>query len=436
LNIFEQANSNGVEIAMHDQHNKFAIKTWTLNNGITVSLKPSNIVKKQVTISALARGGISSLTDPEECMTAKILIPYIGNSGIGTFSPSALQQYDLDFDVSLDMHKRTIVASGGKEELETLFEIIHAFFSSPSFHENIWDKLLEKCSSNEMQKLKDPEVLFARHLAKLYSQDCILLDDFDAQIAKKNLCEPLFNHFFGAPNAFHFAISGDFTMEEITPLIKNYLGTLRSGSAEVGTGVEVIKTPAAVVDSKLHAGSSTNIKTVIGFVYPAKEILFNIKNQYASDLVSLILHRRLKNTLREELGQTYHVDVERFGPKDISSWNTVLQVLFTGQEAHRDSMINESLRTIESMKQDGVTEEELTFAKQALSQDYKRQQRSNYYWSYSLNLAHLFSFPYDVVLDYANNLSTIKCDDIKAMMGQMFNGSPPIVASLFPEKVK
>lgn len=438
LNIFDMNSSISGEISSAENEKRYEIATWKLSNGISVALKPTKLEKKQVMIHALALGGISSTETPEECMTARILIPYLQNSGIGPFSINYLNQLreteELYFRASLDDDTRSLFTSGHKHDVETMFEIIHAFFASPSFNPIVWDGVNQVISMLSGKALNEPDAQFNAYLEKIYSNDNFHLRNFDPTLTNEELVKPLYNRFFGAPKSFHFSIIGDFTYEEIEPLVKKYLGTLPSREQELLFSSSIIEFPKEELRFDFVCGNSTNTTTILGYTYCAKEILTHAKENFTFSIMNKLLESRLKYSLREDAGHTYHVSVGPLGPKDTCERNAVLQISFTAQEEHRQELIQKTVEAIEELKKSEITEEELAMAKQSLLQTYKKMQRSNAYWSLMLNNSKIYSKPYDTVLDFNSNISLITIADMKGMIHKVFNGAFPIIATLLPEK--
>lgn len=435
LAIIEKQDLVEGEITAIDEEEEYGITYWTLNNGISISLKPSKLERQQVEVRAVASGGFSASASPEEYMTSQLLIPYVFASGFGEFNHEELADLNenekLSFDVSLDHTRRSITASGNKQDLKKIFEILHAFFSSPTFNPAIWSSLNEHMTKSTLKALNDPTVRFNNFLDKIYSNDNFRVDFFDASQAEESLSQELFDRFFGAPQAFHFSIVGDFSLEEVEPLIKTYLGSLSDQSPKTISSTTIIELPKETIHDEFIFGKLTNTKTVIGYVYNTRKTTPDTKSLFVFALMKEIVQRRIHSLLREDLGQTYNVAVTDYGPLDTNESNSVLQISFTAQEDYRKMMIEHALDAIEKLKENAISKEELLIAQQTLVQAYKKMERSNRYWVSTLNSlkeqTRASSF-----CDYKSNIFSITEEDIEEMIHTVFDESYPSVISHLP----
>ena len=436
LKIIEERPISDGEITAIEEDEQYGITTWTLSNGISISLKPSKLERQQVELQAVAIGGFSCTVSPEEYMTSQLLIPYAFASGFGEFNYEELhnlhENEELFFNAALDHTSRHISASGHKRDLKKMFEIIHAFFSNPSFNPTIWKQVNEYMVKAESKKLNDPSFRFHSFLNKMYSNDNFRVGLFDPSLTDASLPHELFEHFFGAASAFNFSIVGDFSLEEVEPLIKKYLGSLSDQSPKTLASSNIIELAKESYRAELNFGKPSNTKTVIGFTYKTKEATPGTKSHFVFDIMTDILQRRLQNLLRENLGHTYHVSVSDYGPLDTNESVGVLQISFTSQENHREVMTESALIATQKFQQSEITEEELSIAQQTLLQAYKKMERSNRYWVSRINNSRINSIALETVLDYKSNISSITEEDVEEMIHTVFDESYPSVISHLP----
>ncbi len=439
LNYFGESSYPAGEVVSTEFETNYGIKTWNLSNGISVSFKPTKNQKNQVLIHAVAPGGLSSTTSPEEYMSAQLLVPYTFISGFGPFNLNMLKENEkLFFQVSLEHDRRSVIANGYRQDMETMLEIFHAFFTTPfpsclstSCLSN-WNILKMRMQQVYARALSEPRAQFKYYIDQVYSNRDYRMESFDSELVFESLAPSLYTRFFGAPTAFHFTIVGDIATEDIEPLIKKYFGSLPNRSPEKLFSSNIIDFPKKKIQNEFKCGKISTTQTVMGFTYNTQEIESHIKSLYAFQTMSYILQHRLQTVLREELGHTYHVDVQSYSPKDTNERNGVLQIFFTSQEAHREMMIESTLDVIDEFKKREILPEEVSKAVQTLLNIIKKLEHTNIYWASQIEKTKIYSLPIGDVLNYSAIISSITADDVKEIIHKVFE-APPIILSHLPE---
>lgn len=277
------------------------------DNGVSVSLNTTNIVDGQVDFEARSPGGLAVLTDAD-IPAADAAGSVVGESGVATYDPVALDAFLADKDVSLqlgiDAFTEGMAGGAATSDLEVLFQLIHLQMTQP----RVDDVALSQYLDDELPYASDPSIepgyaefktlLDARYddprylLPTVDSLNSVTADDIDRVVRDR----------FGDASDFSFAFSGDFDMDEATDLARRYLGTLpATGRDEVVDYVEP-PPPSGVVDEETNAGEGAQAR--VSYLFTASATSDRI-DDVAALVVQELVTSRLTDTIREDLGDSY-----------------------------------------------------------------------------------------------------------------------------------
>jgi zinc protease len=187
---------------------------------------------------------------------------------------------------------------------------------------------------------------------------------------------------FADASDFTFFLVGSFTPEQVRPLVERYVASLPNlGRVERGVD-RGIRPPRGVVRKVVQRGVEPRGATQIVFT---GQMAFERTNVLALQSLADVLRLRLRESLREDLGGTYGVDVRSAVARE-----PVGQYQFSlGFGANPDRIEELSRVTFEEisrLKVDGPTEEELTKVREMQFRAREVDLRENHYWITQLML--------------------------------------------------
>ena len=113
----------------------------------------------------------------------------------------------------------------------------------------------------------------------------------------------------------------------------------------------------------------------------------DVSEMYRARMAGNILRRRLRETLREELGTTYSVGVNFGNPSRVTNYGTIT-VAYSSAPEKADLMADTTLAIIKALRADGPKAEEVTSLKEQERRELEVAEKQNAWWLGSLQLVH------------------------------------------------
>ncbi len=279
-----------------------------LDNGVKVVLKPTTFKNDEILIRASRWGGTSLYDDIDHPAFASFVA---SNSGNGPLNNKQLSKFlsgkVVNVSVSVGQLSESVSASSTRKDLETALQMIYNKFTN----QNLDAEAVSGALANQIEILKNieatptPEKVYDDTLQAVLSQNhprrAPMTSDRVAKIdAEKALA--IYKERFSNANGFVFVLVGAFEVEEIKPLLAQYLGSLPS-NGKLSTFRDLGITPPEkkmnVVVKKGKEDKAT-VTLVYNGTYEGK-----VEEERVLNALGEILQMRLTEELRENEGEAY-----------------------------------------------------------------------------------------------------------------------------------
>jgi len=278
-----------------------------LENGVTVAFNTTQIVEGQVFMEARSPGGLLAVPD-EDVPDADALRDVTGRSGVGDFSPVALDAFLDDKQVSLsayiDIHEEGLFGSSATADLETYLQLIHLAMTEP----RVDPVALEQYLDDNLPRAEDPSIdadyaEFKALLDARFDDPRFLLPTPEslATVDADGILRVAADR-FGDASDWTFSFSGDFDLDEAIDLAARYLGALPAAGRIETTDYVNPPPPAGVVVSEVQAGQGEQANVSFEFVGRASADRID---DVIARVVNEVIQNRLTDFVREELGDSY-----------------------------------------------------------------------------------------------------------------------------------
>ncbi|WP_205512571.1 M16 family metallopeptidase [Longitalea arenae] len=207
---------------------------YTLSNGITVTLKPTDFKSDQIIMGATRPGGKNSYGLADK-YNAEYMVPATVAMGVGQFSPTDLGKALAGKTVRVEPVFTTISdgfsGNSSVKDLPTLFQLTYLQCTAPRADTALFRAFVQK---NKLQFAKidaNPKAAFVDTLYKTFFNNNPLAPvvvpnsaDFDKIDLDRVLA--IRREHLGDCSNMHFVFAGSFTEAAIKPLIEKYLASL------------------------------------------------------------------------------------------------------------------------------------------------------------------------------------------------------------------
>jgi zinc protease len=193
---------------------------------------------------------------------------------------------------------------------------------------------------------------------------------------------------FSNASDFTFFMVGAFKVDEVLPLIAQYVGGLPSTGRAGGEAKDVgIHFPPAPVRATVDMGREPRSNVAISFYADPSSDPVEAENVAAA---TTVLDIALRDVLREDLSQTYTVSVGQGGTSLPQHGGGYMRVSFGAAPENVASMTERVFTEIKKLQQDGPSADLTNRAKESAKRGYEEALRQNGYWMGRLQAVHLF----------------------------------------------
>ncbi|MDR1596759.1 MAG: insulinase family protein, partial [Treponema sp.] len=207
------------------------ITEFTLSNGAKVIVCPTDFRKDFFVFNAVSRGGLS-LVHNNEYPSASIAAEYAGMSGLNGFRQTQVTKKlagkNVEVGPELNETYAGLYGSAATRDMESLFQLVNLYFSSPNFTEAAWKRVTGNIASRIEANQKYPLNYFAAELYKFIYPGSIRHNEPDDSFAgalDAAGAQQFYRQFYGGAGNFTFIFTGDIAMDEVKRLSALYLAS-------------------------------------------------------------------------------------------------------------------------------------------------------------------------------------------------------------------
>jgi zinc protease len=416
-------------------YDALGVTRWQLSNGVRVWLKPTDFQQDELLFSGLHPGGTSLAAD-DGLPSVELATTIVGAGGVGEFSAVELQKRlaGRSLRVSPFVTELTEGVQGGCSlaDAQTCFELLYLCFTAPRRDPEAFASLKERLGAIVANRALDPNQAFSDTLAVTMAQhhprvrplssETVATLDLDAALA-------FYKDRFADASGFSFALVGSFQLDQVRPLVLQWLGglpALQRAETWRDTG---IRPPTGVVRKTVLRGKEPKSQTQIVFTGPLE---WKRENRYALQSLADVLQLRLREVLREDLSGTYSVSASAGTDRDPFPRYRV--AVSFGCDPHRlDELSQEVFRVIERLQQEGVAAGDVTKVREEQRRDYETSLRSNGYWLAQLMYRDRYGLDPGEILTYADLVKGLDAATLQDAARRYLHADNYVQVSLRPQ---
>lgn len=406
-----------------------------LSNGVRVVLKATDFKNDEILFKAYSPGGFSVFTD-EDLVTGKMAARIMDYSGLGNFSLIDLQKLLAGKQVSttpyINALHEGLSGSAAPDDLELLLQMIYLQFTASRQDSAAFTSLMTQYRSQLENKSLSPEAAYQDTFSvtlngyhprrKPMSVD--MLNQVD--LAK---AQTLYNDRFADASDFTFLFVGNFTNEQITPLLLQYLASLPAINRNENWVNEEINTPKGRISKNVKRGVEPKSTTRIVF---SGEFDYARQNRYDMYSMMQILNIRLREVLREDMGGVYGVGVWASMSKDPES-NYSLNVVFGCAPDRVQELTDAVMVEVKSLMSNAPDQVNVDKVKETQRREREINIQKNSYWLNSLAVYYREGRDLSDFMKFNELIEGFSAEDAQAAAAKYFNLENMIQVTLYPE---
>lgn len=415
----------------------FDATTYTLSNGVKVTIKTTDFKSDEIMMTAVRKGGKNNygLADRSNVQFATDIVE---SMGLGEFAPNELEKIiagkNVKVDVEISDINDAVKGSSSVKDFETMLQLTHLYLTAPRKDEDLFKAYKEKQVGVLQFMTSNPRVAFIDTTVKtMYSNNPLARmvipkpTDFDKLNLDRSL-EIYKNEICGG-DGYHFFFVGNIKPENALQFIEAYIGGLpTSGKPNTvkDNGVRPVKGV-----TKMEVKKGKEKQSLIMSVYTG-EIPYTEDLAFKTQALAEVLNIKVIEELREKMGAIYGGGFNGSVSKEPYERYSIQLQLPCGPE-NVEKLLAAANTEIEKIKTNGPDAKDVEKVKNQWKEKHITDVKENKYWTGKLESSLFWGRDKDRVLQYEKYLEKLTPADIKETAQKLLNGNNQFTSVLYPE---
>jgi zinc protease len=190
-----------------------------------------------------------------------------------------------------------------------MFQLVYLYFTAPRADQVAYESYKVRVSEILASSKMTPERAYSDTVSVTMAQGHFRARPFTQEVLDEmdlNASLSVFRDRFADASDFTFYLVGNFSIEDIRPLIEQYLGGLPDTDREESWQDVGIRPPTGVIDKTVVRGIEPKSRVRLIFT---GDFEWNRPNRQTIQTLVEVMRLKLREVLREDLGGTYGVSV-------------------------------------------------------------------------------------------------------------------------------
>jgi zinc protease len=406
-----------------------------LSNGVDVWLKPTDFKNDQIVFSMAAPGG-SSLAPPADFVEASLATALVNTAGAGGLKATDLQRVLTGKLVSarpfITLSLHGIAGSSAPAQLETALQLLYQELTAPGADAESFALLKKQLSAAVANRGQSPGQVFGEKLSQVNSSNHYTAQPLTPERVNALDREKMIGFYrerFANAADFTFFMVGAFKVDEVLPLLAQYVGSLPSTGKATSTFKDVaLHFPTSAQQARVEIGREPRGQTVISFFADPS---IDPMEQEKIIAATTVLDIALRDILREDLGQTYTVGVGLAQPLPQRGGGHI-QVRFGAAPENLAAMTARVMQEIKRLQAEGPSADLTSRAKETARRGYETALKTNDYWLGRLQTVKIYDRDPGEILTRNQRIDAITPQVLQDVFKQYFPVDRSTIVTLVP----
>jgi zinc protease len=283
----------------------------------------------------------------------------------------------------------------------------------------------------ETYKNNMPELFFMEEYNRLLYEDHPFFVSGKITEANEEIAKRCAEVAFRDPLEFSVVIVGDFDVEVMKHLVSTYFSFKKIPTNDLRSiELPILPDVKDSVEHVVYKGKETHSTAIMSYRKLCKEK--PISDLELSALTHILSERAMKK-MRRELGDTYAVYFSYEFPLEPVRESLFVHLRFSCLPEKVQALQTEAEEVILEFLKSGPTEEEVSSAKKIIEQKVKEALLFDDFWKKLQRDEILYKIPASDILRNKKELSLITKENLLALSKEIFENTPVVKISLFPE---
>ncbi len=417
---------------------KLGTTEFTLSNGVTVTVKPTDFKNDQILMSAVRPGGKNNYGLKDK-YNAEYATSVVKSMGVGNFAPLDLQKAlsgkTVNVTPGFSSISDGISGNSSVKDFETMLQLTYLYFTSPRKDTALFRSFVQKNKAQLAFLSANPQVTFIDTLFKrMYHSDPLAPirvpkpQYFDAINLDRAL--QIYKERFGNAYGMHFTFVGSFKMSDIKPLLEEYIASLPSTPKKFSYTDNKLRPAKGTIDLTINKGKDP--KSLILEIYSG-EAPYSDELSLKADAISEILNIRIDEELREKIQGIYAGGTQaQFEKLPYSHYALYVQLPCNPEKV--DTLLVAMKDEIKDLIDNGPSKENLGKVKQQWIEQHKVDVKENGSWLSNLQEAYFPGDNIDYFVNYEKYVNALTPKEIQDAAKMLLSTKNVFTGVLLPDK--
>ena len=412
--------------------------TYTLSNGIKVTIKKTDFKNDQILMGARRFGGTNNYGLADK-YNANYTTQVIAAMGIGDFAPVDLRKTLTGKTASVNpSFGPTTDGFGGSstvKDFETMLQLLTLYVTEPRKDTSLFKSFVQKSKSGAVFAMANPQSAFVDTLLKtVYNNNPLAPialpkgEYFDKINVDRVLA--IYKERFGDMSGMHFTFVGSLPKDTTEQLIEKYIASLPVTAKKFTFKDNGLRPAKGRINLNIYKGKED--KALILAMYSG-EVAYTEDLDFKADAIGEVLNIRIIEEIREKMQAIYgggiYGNVEKYPYGNY----TYFAQLPTGS-VKADSAVTALNAEIASLKKNGPSKETLEKVKQQWIEQHKTGIKENGTWLQKIQSIMLEGKSADRYLNFEKYVNALTAEQVKATANLLFNNQNVVTGILRQEK--
>lgn len=416
---------------------KLGTTTLTLENGVTVCLKPTDFKNDEIVFKGIRQGGYS-LYEGKDYQSGQYSNNVVDEMGYGNFSNSDLKKFLAGKSVSVstvvDDYSEFVSGNSTVKDLETMFQLLYLKSTSPRKDKDAFKSFISREKQQVENAKENPMYLFMDTTYNVLYQNNPRAHQIEspANYDKINMDNAVkfYKERIGNAKGMYYTFVGSFKIDEIKPLIEKYIGGLPSDEIvskckDIGLVPVQGKKTFTLKKGKEDQAMLTH--------YITGKSVFNADDNFYLSQLNEVVNNYILDTIREKMSAIYGGgtggSIEKYPRQEY-----MIQTYFPCSAENIDKVDEAYTKIIDSVKVDGfIKDADWERVKEPALKKYQVDIKTNKYWLGALTNAYYNQVDPNRIMTFEQRVNSVTPAKLSQIARKFYTGKNIFTARWVPE---
>lgn len=413
----------------------FDATTYTLSNGIKVTLKKTDFKSDEILLQGVKKGGLNGYGVADR-NSAKYCAAVVSSMGYGSFAPTDLEKVIAGKPISVKANMGNIEdrinGNSNVKDFETMLQLMYLELTAPRKDEDLFKAFVNKNKTQVQFISANPQAaFFDTAINVLYKNNPLApsvvpkVKDFDDIDLARSM--EIYKKEFGTADGYHFFLVGNIDAATALPLIETYIGSLSGNNKTPDFKDNGVRPSSGEVIFKKGQEKQSMIFAAYNGEAPYSEDL-----KLKAEAVAEILNIKVVEELREKLGAIYsggyYANVTKYPYPHYS----IGMQLPCGPE-NVDKLLTAASLEVKNLQQNGPDAKDLDKVKNQWHEAHRTELKENNYWTETLANVMFWGYDKSTALNYDKKVDALTPADVQHTAQELFKKNNEFKSVLYPE---